>query len=112
MICIPSKVCKRIFTDDPNAKNVCIAITYFVKAQLVQFSNDAFRTAWTGLNAIYRIFRKDDSEVENRQLDRLIEKLNMTTTVSSQGKVKEKSSSYKKASIMILSYKKSFWQRI
>lgn len=33
-------------------KTKYIALTYFLKAQLVRFSNDGFRAAWTGFNTV------------------------------------------------------------
>ena len=87
-ICIPETVCGRIFANDEKAKHIYIAITYFLKAQLVLFSNDAFRSAWSGFNAIYRIFRSSDDEADKKQLKRFVKLLNKLTAKGAISEVK------------------------
>ena len=60
-----------IFSNKSYAKDVYIIITYFIKAQLDRFSNDRFRAAWTGINAVYRMYRKNEKERESDQINKL-----------------------------------------
>jgi len=55
---------KIIFSNHPHAKDIYIALTYFIKAQLDAFPNDCYRAAWTGMNAVYGIFNQSQKESE------------------------------------------------
>ena len=50
-ICLSYEIASRVFHQD--GKRDYIVLTYFLKAQLDMFSHDAFRAAWSCLNAIY-----------------------------------------------------------
>ena len=66
-ICLDRQSIEVIFSDHESAENIYVMITYFLKAQLSIFSNDAFRSAWSGLNSIYRLYKNNN----NREADQL-----------------------------------------
>ena len=57
----------KCFTE--KGKACYVAMTYFLKAQLDSFSNDCFRAAWSGLNALYN--NMTDKPHEKDKLQRL-----------------------------------------
>ncbi len=80
---LPADVAKDIFINKSYSKKLYIAITYFIKAQLDKFSNDCFRAAWSGFNALYRNDNHSD-ERERDALEKICKKirgLNMPTAL-------------------------------
>lgn len=77
-ICLSPEVASVIFGDSNYAKNIYIAITYMIKAQIDTFSNDCFRAAWSGINSIYNCLRHSkeyDDGVRESDLLKLLEKM-------------------------------------
>ena len=68
-VTLPKETAGRCFVKDGNW--IYTVMTYFLKAQLDNFSNDAFRAAWSGLNGVSN--RLSDSRHENEKLSALRE---------------------------------------
>ena len=61
-ITLPKEIAQKCFVDKD--KRIYIIITFFLKAQLDSFSHDAFRAAWSGLNAFYNHLSNSQYESE------------------------------------------------
>lgn len=68
-ITLPKETAACCFTEED--REYYTIITYFLKAQLDPFPHDAFRAAWSGLNAVYN--RLSDSNYESDKLSALSE---------------------------------------
>ncbi len=69
----------RCFFED--GKICYIAMTFFLKAQMGSFSNDRFRAAWSGLNALYNPLTENNHDSDGlKKLRSLIKDNGLSTT--------------------------------
>lgn len=72
-ITLPRETAAKCFTEED--RKYYTIITFFLKAQLDQFSHDAFRAAWSGLNAYYNQLSNSQRESDKLlMLKKLIQK--------------------------------------
>lgn len=64
-----------IFQSQPTSKALYIALTYWLKAQLANFSGDRFRAAWSGFNALYTSLSNSPSDSETSKIKCFFEKM-------------------------------------